>query len=129
MSAMAKRRVLVVDDSQVVHEVARLALETVGGWEVLTAGSGAEAVEVAGAARPDAVLVDVVMPDMDGPATVRALRADTATHGVPVVFLTAQDDPAERERLAAMDVSGVLSKPFQVTSLAADLAALLGWDP
>lgn len=124
---MAKRRILVVDDSRVVHELARFALETIGGWEMLSADSGAAAVELAAVERPDAIVVDVVMADMDGPATVRALRDQAQTRDVAIVFLTGADDPAECARLAAMDVSGVLHKPFDASALAGEIAALLDW--
>jgi CheY-like chemotaxis protein len=68
------------------------------------------------------------MPDMDGPATLAALRANSATGGVPVVFLTGHSDPDKRERLASLDVRGVLRKPFDVAQLPADVAEVLGWD-
>jgi len=67
------------------------------------------------------------MPDMDGPATVAALRSEPATAQLPVLFLTGHDDPAERARLAALDVAGVLSKPFGVGELAGQVADALGW--
>jgi CheY-like chemotaxis protein len=124
---MLRYRILVVDDSKVVHELARVALETMAGWEVRHAASGAEALELATSVRPDAVLLDVEMPDMDGPATVAALRARPASATMPIVFLTGHDDPAERSRLAALAVDGVLSKPFDVAGLAGELADVLGW--
>jgi CheY-like chemotaxis protein len=124
---MPRYRILVVDDSKVVHELARVALETMAGWEVCCAASGAEALELAGSVCPDAVLLDVEMPDMDGPATVAALRARPASAATPIVFLTGHDDPAEQARLAALAVDGVLSKPFDVTALAGEVADALGW--
>lgn len=124
---MPPRQILLVDDSRVVHELARVAIEVVAGWQMLSADSGAEAVPTAASARPDAILVDVVMPDMDGPATVLSLRENVQTRDIPIVFLTAEDDPGERRRLAAMDVAGVLRKPFEVAALAGDIAAMLDW--
>jgi CheY-like chemotaxis protein len=110
-----------------VHELARMALEGHAGWEVRCTASGAEAVALAAAERPDAILRDVVMPQLDGPATVRALRADPAAADVPVVFLTAHDDPDELARLRALGVAGVLAKPFALDALADQLADTLGW--
>lgn len=124
---MSQRRILVVDDSRVVHELARIALQTIGGWELLSVESGAAAVGVAVAEQPDAVIVDVMMPDMDGPATVRSLRETAETRGLPIIFLTGHHDPDELDRLAALDVAGVLRKPFELTTLAGDIAAMLGW--
>jgi CheY-like chemotaxis protein len=120
-------RILLVDDSALVHELARVALETVAGWEVVSAHSGAEALELSPTEPFDAVLVDVEMPDMDGPATVRALRATAAGKAVPVLFLTGHDDPRVVERLEALEVDGVLPKPFDVAGLAGAIADQLGW--
>jgi CheY-like chemotaxis protein len=124
---MPRYRILVVDDSKLVHELARMALEQQAGWEIRCAASGAEAVALATAAPPDAILLDVEMPEMDGPATVAALRAEPATAQTPVVFLTAHDDPHELARLRALDVAGVLAKPFDVGTLGDQLAEVLGW--
>ncbi|HZV75867.1 MAG TPA: response regulator [Conexibacter sp.] len=124
---MPRYRILVVDDSKVVHELARMALETLAGWDVCSAESGVEALELAASARPDAILLDVEMPDMDGPATVAALRARPASATTPIVFLTGHDDPQERSRLAVLAVDGVLSKPFDVSALAGEVAEVLGW--
>ena len=121
------RRVVVVDDEDDIREVAVLALETVAGFEVHPLPSGVGAVEVVARVRPDAVLLDVMMPVQDGPATLAALRRDERTRAVPVVFLTAKTQASEREQLAAMGASGVLAKPFDPMSLGDELAAVLGW--
>ena len=104
-----------------------MALETHDGWEVRCTASGAEAVALAAEEPPDAVLLDVEMPELDGPATVAALRAEPVSAQTPVVFLTAHDDPDELARLQALDVAGVLPKPFDVNTLGRQLADLLGW--
>lgn len=124
---MASYRILVVDDSELVQELARMALADGAGWEVQCATSGAEAIAAASSLAPDAVLLDVEMPEMDGPATVAALRAQPATAQTPILFLTGHDDPAERARLAALDVVGVLSKPFDFAELPDQVAGALGW--
>jgi CheY-like chemotaxis protein len=124
---MPRYRILVVDDSKLVHELARLALEAHAGWEVRCTASGAEAVALAAAEPPDAILLDVEMPGLDGPETVSALRAEPVCADLPVVFLTAHDDPDELARLRALDVAGVLPKPFDVDALGSQLADLLGW--
>ena len=125
---MAPYRILVVDDSELVHELARMALsDAEAGWEVRCVASGAEALAATVTTAPDAVLLDVEMPDMDGPATVAALRAQPTTAQTPILFLTGHEDPAERARLTALEVAGVLSKPFAVTELADQVAGALGW--
>lgn len=122
------KRILLVDDEDDIREVAQLSLEMVGGWEVLAASSGQEALRRAESERPDAILLDVMMPDMDGPTTFRNLQANPATHGIPVLLLTAKVRSADRERFAELGVAGVLSKPFDPLTLAQEIASVLGWD-
>jgi CheY-like chemotaxis protein len=121
------RRVLVVDDSGLIREAAKLALGAIGGWDVLTAASGEEGLAQASAERPDAVLLDLVMPGLDGVAVAERLTASPATRTIPVVMLTAADGAEDRERLRDLPVAGVIPKPFELDSLAAQLAALVGW--
>jgi CheY-like chemotaxis protein len=121
------RRVLVVDDDEMLREVAKMSLEMIGGWEVLTAGSGSEARDVALREHPDALLLDVMMPGMDGPSTVVALREDPATRDIPVIFLTAKVGGDGYRQWDHLDVSGVIPKPFDPMSLPAEVARLLGW--
>ena len=122
------RRVLIVDDDDAIREVAQAALELVGGWQVDLATSGQEAVELARADPPDVVLLDVMMPVMDGPTTFAELQADPRTADVPVVLLTAKVQPAERRRWDGLGVAGVLMKPFDPLKLAGEVADLLGWE-
>lgn len=121
------RTVLLVDDEPDVRAVARLTLERVGGWTVIEASSGAQAVELAVGGGVDAVVLDVMMPGMDGPATFHALQADPRTSRLPVVMLTARVDRAAREQWLTSGVLGVLAKPFDPMRLPTELAALLGW--
>lgn len=121
------RRILVVDDDDLLREVAQAALELVGGWQVCAAQSGSEAHLMAAADRPDAILLDVMMPGVDGPATVAALRADPATRDIPVIFLTAKVPSEDMAEWRSLDLAGVIPKPFDPMRLAADMAKLLGW--
>ena len=122
---MPGKRILLVDDDDGIRDVAKLALELIGGHEVAAAASGADAVELAAAAPPDAILLDVMMPDLDGPATLALLRDLPSARDVPVIFLTAQVQPTERERLRALGVTGVIEKPFDPASLATEVDALI----
>ena len=121
------KTLLLIDDDDDIREVAQLSLELGAGWTVLAASSGPEGVKLARENKPDAILLDVMMPVMDGPATLDQLRADKLTHDIPVVFLTAKARPAERDRLAGLSVAGVLAKPFDPMTLADQLRATLGW--
>jgi CheY-like chemotaxis protein len=118
-------RILIIDDEADIRRVARLSLVKIGGMEVLDAASGAEGARTAAAETPDAILLDVMMPGLDGPATLDALRADPRTAGIPVVFLTAKAMPEEVKRLLAMGVRGVLNKPFDPMTLPSQLRAAL----
>jgi CheY-like chemotaxis protein len=120
-------RILLVDDEDDIRTVARMSLERVAGWTVLTASSGAEGCAVAAAEQPDAIVLDVMMPGQDGPATLTQLREDPATASIPVVFLTAKVQVAERDRLQSMGALGLVAKPFDPMTLATELATVLGW--
>ena len=118
-------RVLIIDDEADIRRVAHLSLARIGGMDVLDAASGVEGAAKAAAEAPDAILLDVMMPGLDGPATLHALRADPRTAAIPVVFLTAKAMPEEVARLLAMGVRGVLNKPFDPMTLPAQLRAAL----
>ena len=121
------RTILVVDDDADVRRLAVMSLGRVGGHEVRAADSGAACLVALQESVPDLVLLDVMMPLMDGPATLDEIRANPRTSTLPVVFLTAGLVESDMDRLRALPVSGVLRKPFDPMQLPADLAALLGW--
>jgi len=124
---MKKPRVLIVDDEDDIREVAQISLELTAGWKVLTASSGGEGLRIARADQPDAILLDVMMPDMDGPTTLQKLQADPAIRHIPVVLLTAKLQPADRKRFAELGAAGVLAKPFDPLQLAGQVAKALHW--
>ena len=121
------RRVLIVDDEPMILEVAQVSLETIAGWTVLTAGDGAEAVRVAAVQQPDAILMDVMMPGMDGPATCRHLAENAETSTIPIILLTAKVQRADQRQWESLPVAGVLGKPFDPVALPSQMADLLGW--
>lgn len=121
------KRILIIDDDDMIREVAQMSLETVGGYEVRCAASGAEGLALASAWQPDAILLDVMMPEMNGPTTLAALRAAPRTAGLPVVFLTAKQQPSDKRSLAGLGAAGVLGKPFDPLMLGVELGAVLGW--
>jgi CheY-like chemotaxis protein len=125
---VSARRALVIDDDNEVREVARVSLELMAGWQVLAAGSGGEGVALAAAEQPDVILVDVMMPDMDGVATVEALRAVPTTRDIPVIMLTAVPRDDQWHRFSTLGVAGVIAKPFDAIHLATHIATTLGWD-
>lgn len=124
---MTSRRVLIVDDEEDIRSVAEMSLEMIGGYEVLQASSGQEALATAVAEQPDAILLDVMMPLMDGPSTFRALQEQERTRDIPVVLLTAKVQAGDIRALEALGVTAVLTKPFDPMRLPEELARVLGW--
>jgi CheY-like chemotaxis protein len=125
---MSNKRILVIDDEDDIREVAKLSLEMVGGWEVLVARSGAEGLATARSETPDAILLDVMMPEMDGPTTFRKLQEDPVTQKIPVILMTAKVQAADRQRFKNLGVTSLIAKPFDPMQLASQVSAALDWD-
>jgi two-component system OmpR family response regulator len=115
---MTLQRVLYVEDDADIRTIAVLALEAVGGLTVRACASGAEALEAAAAFTPDLLLLDVMMPGMDGPTTLARLREQPGTAGTPVVFMTAKVQASEIEHYKSLGALGVITKPFDPMGLA-----------
>ena len=124
---MPDKRVLVIDDEDDIREIAQDSLEMLGGYQVSTASSGAQGLVDARAQRPDAILLDMMMPDMDGTETFQKLQEDATTRDIPVILLTAKVQSSDRLRFAKLGVTGVIAKPFDPLSLADQVAQILGW--
>jgi CheY-like chemotaxis protein len=127
MVLVEPRKVLVVDDDDTIREVAKVALEVVGGWHVSTATNGDEASRLAMADQPDVVLLDVMMPALDGPSTAALLHAHPVTRDVPVIFLTAKTPLSDAQLGSVANLAGVITKPFDPMSLATEISRLAGW--
>ena len=123
---MTLKRILYAEDEPLIQAVAKLALEKVGGFDVLICSSGAEALEKIVSFAPDLVLLDVVMPGMTGPATLQRLRQDPTTADIPVVFLTANALPSEIAHYKGLGAMDVVAKPFNPMTLAAQIKLI--WD-
>ena len=123
---MTLKRILYVEDEPLIQTMAKLALEKLGGFEVLICSSGVQALAQVKAFAPDLILLDVVMPDMDGPATFECLHRDPVTAVIPVIFLTANAQPAEAARYMALGALDVVAKPFVPMTLAAQIQRI--WD-
>jgi CheY-like chemotaxis protein len=123
------RRILIIDDEEDIREVAGLSLETVAGWEVFLANSGLQGMERAERERPDAILLDVMMPSMDGPTTFLQLQKNPKTADIPVILLTAKVQGSDQRRFAELGVAGILFKPFDPLTLSSQVSQTLGWNP
>jgi len=124
---MPRKQLLVIDDEDDIREVAKLSLQLTEGWTVMTANGGSAGTALALSMEPDAILLDVMMPDMDGPTTLRALQQQGATKSIPVIFLTAKVQAADRRKLMQLGVRGVIAKPFDPLTLAQQIRTVLSW--
>jgi CheY-like chemotaxis protein len=107
--------------------VIQAALEDLAGWHVSLAESGNKGIMQAKTAPPDAILLDVSMPDMDGFTCFHQLQADPSTQAIPVVLLTARILPSDRRQFAEIGVAGIISKPFNPITIWNQVAQILGW--
>jgi len=121
------KRVLVIDDDESLRCLLQSCIEDLAGWQALTAASGREGIALAKSAQPDAILLDVLMPDMDGAAVFQALQTDTSACQIPVLFLTAQILPSDHRALLALGAAGVITKPFMPSDLLSQMAKHLNW--
>lgn len=117
-------RVLYVEDEPDIQEIARMALETLGGFELRVCSGGAEALEVATGFGPDIVLLDVMMPGMDGIETLDGLLRLPELDAVPMVFMTAKVQPREETALRQAGAVDVIPKPFDPLTLADEVRAI-----
>ena len=117
-------KLLLVEDDPDIQLVARTALKRAG-FEVRVAGNGAAAIDAVTADRPDVVLLDWMMPEMDGPEVCRRLKNNSLTTNIPIIFLTARSQQAEIARGLAMGAAGYIVKPFDALTLGDEVRALL----
>ena len=118
-------KVLIIDDDVDIRAIASLSLSRVGGMDVIEASGGAEGVRRARDEKPDVILLDMMMPAMDGLETLAALLAQPATAGTPVIFLTAKAGGSDIPRLTALGAAGVLIKPFDPRTLPDEVRELV----
>jgi CheY-like chemotaxis protein len=122
------KRILVVDDEPPIQEVIQGCLEELADWEVWTALSGPEGLQLAQSGQPDGILLDVSMAEMDGLAVLQALKANPVTQAIPVVLLTARVQASDRAQFAELPIAGVIQKPFDPLALADQIADAFGWE-
>lgn len=122
---MAIAKVLLVDDDGDLRRIGELSLRNVGKWTVFLASSGNEAIKMASQGQPDLILLDVMMPEMDGPMTLRKLRTSPATANIPVIFLTAKMHELELQEYMQMGAAGVIVKPFDPMTLPDQIKGML----
>jgi CheY-like chemotaxis protein len=121
------KQILVIDDEADIREVAQLSLEVTTGWQVLTAASGLEGLSLAQIHYPDAILLDIMMPEMDGLTTWQHFQNNPKTQNIPVIFLTAKVQAQEQRHYAQLGAAAILTKPFDPTTLGDSIVEALGW--
>ncbi len=122
------KRVLVIDNESYIQEITKICLETVTTWQVITASSGREGIAKAETEQPDAILLDVMMPDMDGLTTFAKLHSNVLTHDIPVILLSAKIQTADRGHYSEMGIKAMIAKPFEPLDLAHQIANALNWE-
>jgi two-component system, OmpR family, alkaline phosphatase synthesis response regulator PhoP len=124
---MTPKRLLIIDDEESIQTVVQFGLKIAAGWEVLVASSGREGIARAQAEQPDMILLDVMMPEMDGLATFQELRQHDKTRSIPVILLTAKAQASEKRIFDTVGVNGVITKPFNSLDLAKQICKILNW--
>lgn len=124
---MSIKRILLIDDEADIHKITEVGLMMEAGWELITADSSDKGLKLVFSEQPDAVLLDVMMPDRDGVATLQLIQQSTNAQNIPVIFMTAKAQAADRRRLYALGAKGVITKPFDPMTLASQISSFLGW--
>jgi len=118
-------KILMVDDDPSILMIAQISLTKVGKWTVQTAESGIKALDMLPSYKPDVILLDVMMPGMDGPTTFRKLRENEELAGTPVIFMTAKVQTREVESYCQLGAAGVISKPFDPMTLPGEIRQII----
>ena len=118
------RKVLIIEDEPEIQAILAMSLERVGGFETVVAGDGIEGLERARSESPDLILLDVLMPRLDGYATCRRIKQEEGLRGIPVVFLTAKCDPLDVEKAMRAGAAGCVAKPFDPLKLVDQILAI-----
>ena len=124
---MNAKRILFIDDEDDIKTLAQFCLEAEAGWLMMTAASGLEGIAIAQKEQPDAILLDAMMPELDGLQTLAKLQDTPATKDIPTIFITAKAQASDRRRFYNAGAKGVINKPFDSLTLASQISGFLGW--
>ena len=124
---MTFKRILFIDDEEDIKTLARFCIELESDWQLMTAASGKEGIALAETEQPDAILLDVMMPDLDGLQTLEKLKTNPKTKHIPTIFITAKAQASDRRKFYAAGAKGVINKPFDSLTLASQIAGFLEW--
>jgi two-component system, OmpR family, alkaline phosphatase synthesis response regulator PhoP len=124
---LSPRQILIIDDEEPIQMVVQFGLKMAAGWSVLCASSGLAGIAIAENESLDVILLDIMMPEMDGVSTFHALQANPKTGGIPVIFLTAKAQTAEKRQFQELGASGLITKPFNALDLPMQINKILHW--
>lgn len=124
---MKAKKILVVEDEDGLREIIQFSLEAAAGWDVIATASGYEGIAKALTEQPDAILLDVMMPDMDGIETFRKLQENDVTRAIPTIFLTAKVRSNEQQEFMKLGIFGIITKPIKAQELIAQIQRILQW--
>ena len=124
---MKAKRILFIDDEEDIKILAQFCLESEAGWTTIGASNGKEGIAIAERERPDAILLDAMMPELDGLQTLAKLKANPKTKDIPTIFITAKAQASDRHRFYNAGAKGVINKPFDSLTLASQISGFLGW--
>ena len=119
------KSILIIDDEEDVRDIIQMGLEMAADWQVITASTGKEGLELAQSDRPEVILLDLMMPEWDGKETLKQLKADRNTINIPVILMTAKTQSAIASELAELDLAGVITKPFRPLELPEQITEIL----
>ncbi len=119
------KSILIVDDEEDVRALIQLGLEMQAGWKVLNSNSGKEAIKIAATEQPDVILLDLMMPDMDGKTTLQQLKNNPQTQKIPVILMTAKSKSAVEESFANLDLAAIFTKPLRPLNLAQQISEVI----
>jgi len=122
------KRILIIDDEPGICQVVQVAFKVMTQWEVLVANSSQAGIAIAETEQPDAILLDVMMPEVDGVSTVEIMQANPKIQPIPIILLTARAQAKDREKFAQMPIAGVITKPFKAPTLVNQVRAILQWE-
>jgi len=124
---MGTKRILIIDDEPAIRQIVQISLKAIAQWEVLLAGSGKAGIAMAIAELPDAILLDVMMPEMDGIATFKQMQTNPILQSIPTIFLTAKAQTTDKHLFTELAITGIITKPFKAPDLVQQMRSLLNW--
>jgi CheY-like chemotaxis protein len=127
MDTTSNKKVLLIDDEEFIGQIVKSCIELFSNWQITTTKSGEEGLISVATDRPDVILLDMLMPSMDGFAFLKKLQADPQLADIPVVLLTSRVDLTESRKIAQLGVQGAISKPFNPTKLVDEITKVLCW--